>query len=274
VPRAELAAPARGGHHRGMAGRRLLALPAAALMAGVVAWALTGLPGSPAACLPADCDCEAPGPRPIQQPANAWSSLAFAAAGIAVLARSSGRRQGEARPPQASAEGATGFPAQSRRRGFTGSLAAGTLVAAGLAAFLYHAALTAWAARLDGIAVVVLAGALALHGFPRIHRHRLPRLRRAGSQTAEQPSEGDKCTARLAAAVAPWFLLILGGLCWWLGQSGGPWCRPDCLLQAHAAWHVLAAGAIGLWLRAEKTRRSGPQPRPTSSLRAERPDTR
>ena len=254
-----------------MAGRRLLALLAAALVAGAVAWALTGLPGAPASCLPADCDCEAAGPGPIRQPANAWSSLALAAAGIVLLASPAGT--GEARGPEARpgrAEVATG----SRRRASTRSLAAGALVAVGLAAFLYHAGLTAWAARLDGIAVAVLVGTLALHGLAGTRTYGLSRPRRAGAQAAERPGEQRAPAARLVRLLAPCFLLILGGLCWWLGQSGGPWCRPDSLLPAHAAWHLLAAGALGLWLGADKTPGNGPQTRPPSTLRAERPDTR
>ena len=33
-----------------------------------------------------------------------------------------------------------------------------------------------------------------------------------------------------------------------LTRTGAPLCRPDSLLQGHAAWHVLTAGAIALWL--------------------------
>jgi hypothetical protein len=29
------------------------------------------------------------------------------------------------------------------------------------------------------------------------------------------------------------------------GRAGGPLCRPDSVLQAHAAWHVLTATALG-----------------------------
>ncbi|MGH8978237.1 MAG: hypothetical protein ACRDV7_09205, partial [Acidimicrobiia bacterium] len=28
------------------------------------------------------------------------------------------------------------------------------------------------------------------------------------------------------------------------GRTGGPLCRPDSVLQAHAAWHVLTAAAV------------------------------
>ena len=38
-----------------------------------------------------------------------------------------------------------------------------------------------------------------------------------------------------------------------LGRTGGPWCRPDSLLQPHALWHVLTAGA--LWARSRRTAR-------------------
>jgi hypothetical protein len=32
-----------------------------------------------------------------------------------------------------------------------------------------------------------------------------------------------------------------------LTRSGAPLCRPDSLLQGHAAWHVLTATAIAVW---------------------------
>jgi hypothetical protein len=73
-------------------------------------------------------------------------------------------------------------------------------------------------------------------------------------------------------ALVPGLLILLGGVCWQLGQSNGPWCRPGSLLQAHAAWHLLAAAAAGLWLNAE-ARRTGPQVPPPPSLRAGEPDT-
>jgi hypothetical protein len=35
--------------------------------------------------------------------------------------------------------------------------------------------------------------------------------------------------------------LALAGLAFLLGRSTSPWCRPESLLQAHAAWHLLVA---------------------------------
>jgi hypothetical protein len=49
--------------------------------------------------------------------------------------------------------------------------------------------------------------------------------------------------AALAATAA-------GAACWWAGRTTGPWCDPDSLLQAHAAWHLLTAAALGAWGRA------------------------
>lgn len=180
-------------------------------MGAAVAWAFAGLPGSPAPCPVAGCDCEAPRPGPIHQPANAWSSLGLAAAGVMLLGAPSPRHA-------------------------TGYAAAAALAAAGTVAFVFHAGLTAWAARLDGLAVGALVAALAAHGWYRFR--------------AARPYSGG-----WAAVVVPWALLALGALCWALGRSGGPWCRPGSLLQAHAAWHLLAAAGLFLWLRREPPRR-------------------
>jgi hypothetical protein len=46
--------------------------------------------------------------------------------------------------------------------------------------------------------------------------------------------------AALAATAA-------GAACWWLGRTASPWCDPDSPLQPHAAWHLLAAAALGAW---------------------------
>ena len=210
---------------------------ALAVVAGAVAWALAGLPGAPAACPAAGCDCETPGPGPVRQPANAWSSLALAAAGIVSLA-------------------------SARRRLWTGRAAALALVLAGTAAFLFHAGLSAWAARLDGIAAGALVAALALHAWWARHRAACCPLHEAASGAAgSRPGTkaasllprcrggGSRMRGAWAATLLPWLLLAGGGVCWALGRSGGPWCRPGSLLQAHAAWHLLAACAIFLWLR-------------------------
>lgn len=253
--------------------RRLPATIALALTGGAIVWALTGLPGAPAACPAAGCDCEAAGKGSLKQPANAWSSLALAAAGIALL-MAFPTAAGEARPAPAGRGGGSRGPTIHR------ACAAYALVVTGIVAFLFHAGLTAWAARLDGIAVGILIAALAVHrwwpraatsGFSPPVVGEMPAGQRGGHNTVashgppdfvlpppgeEGWSGGHGVERRTAAALVPasaqallpWLLLAVGGLCWLLGRSGGPWCRPGSLLQAHAAWHLLAATALLLWL--------------------------
>ena len=210
--------------------RALLVASALALTGGAVAWALTGLPGPPAACPAEGCDCEAAGSGTIRQPANAWSSLGLVTAGIALLAAS-----------------------PIGRGDWSGPAAAGALTFAGLAAFLFHAGLTAWAARLDGIAAGILVAALVVH--------------RGRRWVRERASPGSSAGAKAALAILlPWLLLALGVACWALGRSGGPWCLPGSLLQAHAAWHLLAAGAVFLWLRSGHPGGGGASPIPPRPL--------
>ena len=169
--------------------------------------------------------------------------------------------------------------APTRQNGWTGRAAGGALVLSGTAALLFHAGLTAWAARLDGIAVGALIAALALHAWWARHRvWRCPLREAAPGATGSRPdsdtaSRLPRCRGGLsrvrgpwAAALLPWLLLASGGACWALGRSGGPWCRPDSLLQAHAAWHLLAAGAIFIWLQRGHPGDGGASPIPPRPL--------
>lgn len=56
----------------------------------------------------------------------------------------------------------------------------------------------------------------------------------------------------------PGALLVGGALLGRLGRTGGRWCCPHSPLQAHAAWHVLAAAAVTL---AGRTMVGQPRPR-------------
>ena len=38
--------------------------------------------------------------------------------------------------------------------------------------------------------------------------------------------------------------LVLGVIINGLSRTGGPLCRPESLLQGHAAWHVLSAASL------------------------------
>jgi hypothetical protein len=199
---------------------------ALALVAGAIVWALSGLPGGRVE----GGDCEQPGGGPIAQPANAWSALALCVVGAGFLLTVPAARGRRLRRGAGSTTPATGGAL------LADEAAAAALVLAGTGSFLFHAGLTAWSARLDGIlvAVVVMAMAVARWG---------PRRRRTG----HGPGSRQRTLTLLSACA-----LTAGAVCWALGRTGGPWCRPQSLLQAHAAWHLLAGAAAGLWLAASR----------------------
>lgn len=220
-------------------------VPAAAVLGLVVAAAI-GLPGSDAACVAeAACDCEALGPGPIRQSANAWSALTLVGAGLWVVGTAVGRRAGWDR-------------------------ALGTaVVASGSAAFAAHASVTAWAYRLDGAAIVALMALLTVHEWrPATHPAAALGAGAAlavaaaaigapgtnavsvllgASVVAAQPARGNH--RDLEWAIGAGALLAGGALIRALADSGGPWCAPESLLQGHAAWHLVAAAATLLLVR-------------------------
>ncbi|WP_029135257.1 hypothetical protein [Nakamurella lactea] len=51
----------------------------------------------------------------------------------------------------------------------------------------------------------------------------------------------------LRRRIAPLAMLGAGAVLNRLSRTGGPWHRPDALLQGHAAWHLLSATALAVW---------------------------
>jgi hypothetical protein len=47
-----------------------------------------------------------------------------------------------------------------------------------------------------------------------------------------------------------------------LTRTGAPLCRPESVLQGHAAWHILTASAIALWLARDAAPGGGPMDAP------------
>jgi hypothetical protein len=205
--------------------RRILL--AAAVTAAVIAWSLTGIGGAPAECLPA-CDCQPLSTGAIRQPAAAWSALVIVAAGAWVLLQ----------------------------RGRLAAPAGWGIVAAGLAAFLAHTSVTAWAYDLDGAAVVLAAWLFAAGA-----------VRPAFAPVAAVPAaaafwSGPPASAWLAAAGAAVFLaasrsksrlllpsaVVLGAglVARALGDDGGALCRGEFGWTGHVVWHLAAAAGLAL----------------------------
>lgn len=212
----------------------------------------------------ATSDCERCRPGLVTQPANTVSSLAYVAAGAAVLVEA--RRLPATAHPGAAAVGwslvavGAGSVAYHGPGGGVGRWLhdASLLAMTGLVALSdVHAARGTSPSQGQVAAVAALAGVAA---HPRasgaaqaataasalgaeIHRN-LP-----GGATDRQTRQTRQDRRGGAVAAA----LFASGLALHVaGRTGRPLCRPDSLLQAHAAWHVLSAAA--LWLRTRPSR--------------------
>ncbi|WP_347351541.1 ceramidase domain-containing protein [Intrasporangium sp.] len=204
-----------------------------------------------ATCLPTGCFCEAIHTSGLAQPVNAWSSLAFVVAAAVVLLP-------------------TGAPAHRER--VLRILLGIALVAVGGASFGFHATLTRVTEFLDtwmmaGLAIVVLGGAAVRRGFMRPRVAVLlglvlfamllrilwtwPATRRVvfGVLLAVAVALELARTRTPIAAFQPqrWLWGALGLLTAayviWLLDVMRIWCDPASLLQGHAVWHVVGAGA-------------------------------
>ncbi|HEX6888278.1 MAG TPA: ceramidase domain-containing protein [Candidatus Nanopelagicales bacterium] len=250
------------------ADRRLMAL--AALVTGLawlgLWWVLVGLEGwadqaRPATCLATHCFCEAVGSRPVLQPADTLSSLAYVAVGTwALLALLRLRALPGARSLAGSAR--LLVPAVAL-----------VLALVGLSSALYHATLTflgqyldvlsmyllgvllltgglvraGWIPRGAGVGLfVVLVGALAVAQawYPESRRVLFGLVLLPGILLELRPGtsglpRGDAGRRTLWTGV---WLLVVAAVLWVLDEARLA-CWPDSPLQGHAAWHVLTAAA-------------------------------
>jgi hypothetical protein len=191
-----------------------------------------------------DFDCERFGTGFLGQPVNTVSSLAFVAAGVAIIARN----------PR--------------------HLVYGSLVALnGAGSVALHGPYPPWADLAHDLPLVALAAYVAmdaaadLRGAPLSAAWWVMPVVVAAPVVAVSPEWGDLVQAGLAvvavalsllrARVRPALrrtiltsmaILGVGALVGTLTRSGAPLCRPDSVFQGHAVWHVLAA--LALWLLA------------------------
>jgi hypothetical protein len=116
------------------------------------------------------------------------------------------------------------------RRDHRGMAVFGLAVAAcGVGSVDYHGPGSPAARLLHDGSLYLVAGVVGLHEVAR-------RVGRAGL-----PPDG-RVTYRIALASA-----AAGAACWWAGRTASPLCDPGSLLQPHAAWHLLGAGALAAW---------------------------
>ncbi|MGE5226957.1 MAG: hypothetical protein ACM3OO_08785 [Planctomycetaceae bacterium] len=196
-------------------------------------------------------DCEAARAGFLGQPSNAMSSLALVAVGAWIAWR--GRRA----------------PSMRLEAGLFGLAVA--LV--GVGSLLLHGPHPAWGPwfhdvaiatglamsvavdlvllgtrrrdALVGVGVVTVLAASTLAAWPDAQRPLYAVL--GGAFGSAEVA----CLRRGLHRTGPWIgaaaLFALGTAAFWAGKDGSPWCRPDSLVQWHAAWHVLQAAALATW---------------------------
>jgi hypothetical protein len=232
----------------------------------------------------ASSDCERCRPGLVTQPANTVSSLAYVVAGAAMLR--SARHSGPSRSTETALAWATiavgvgsvayhgpggtvsryahdaslvamlGFIAWSDAERLAGKrLPAGLAVVPLVAAVGAAPSLSPATQALAGLAAVVAEGARLRQADTGAADGRIDGL---GDRPAEHPDRGSRRTAW--RPWSPWVAgpaLAVGLAAQAFGRTGGPWCRPDSLLQPHALWHVLTA--VALWARSAGTRGGTPE---------------
>lgn len=223
----------------------MVATAALVVLAGL--WVLAdpaALGARPATCLPTGCFCERVAASGSAQPANAWSSLAFLPAALAVAVRA--RRM------------PTGIPERVLSWGLGAAL-----LAVGIGSLALHATLTYAGQLLDlqGMYLVTLVlgvGALARSGrlgpAPALgwtvgavvllaaSQYLLPGTRRwlfavvlAGALVAEVAGRGWSRPLRAS------LLTLAVAYAGWLADDRHVWCAPTSWWQGHALWHLLTA---------------------------------
>lgn len=218
----------------------------------------------PATCFPGACFCEAIRPGTVRQPANAWSSLAFAFVGFLVLGQAAADRRTPRNPPH--------NPLVSRRSFQLIYVVALALIGFGSA--FYHASLTFTGQFFDVFGMYLLATFILTYNVNRLQRlsdhaaialYTTSNVLLAGLLVTVPALRRYLFAALLLAALALEYAirrrstvpmdrrLILGAVAS-LGIAFGIWvlditrtaCSPASLLQGHALWHL--GGALSAWL--------------------------
>lgn len=223
--------------------------------------------GEPNPCVAAGtCYCEAFRPGWIKQPANTWSCLGFVLAGMLVGWRAVHREGGDDSSPNL-----------MRAIGFFPVFYAALVSLIGPCSMFLHASMTRWGGMIDGISMDLHIVFVISYAVMRLTRSDSPRLFALLYGPAMAILISGKIQGWAAreivffllviAAVAfevavmrtrkdltrdrAWLWCSMGGMVvavavWMLSLDDGPLCVPDSLIQGHAVWHLLCAGAAGM----------------------------
>ncbi|HLU30579.1 MAG TPA: hypothetical protein VK088_02375, partial [Acidimicrobiia bacterium] len=167
----------------------------------------------------------------LGQPANSLSTLAFMAAAPLVWRR--GHRH-----------------------------VASALAATGAGSFLFHGPMVPGSEWAHDVSLVWLLVTVGVAGSRWEQAGGWPALGALGVTIAAFPALGDPLGALAGAGAigsvlvrqrtrrswAALVLLGLGALVGRMSATGGPWCRPETLMQGHAFWHLAAAASVILWV--------------------------
>jgi hypothetical protein len=202
-------------------------------------------------------DCEELRPGPLAQPVNALTSLAYLAAGVDLLGR-------EARHPE--------LPHLS-------PLFGALLITNGVGGLAFHGPGSRSAKWLHDVALVGTLAFIAFHDAALLMRtpgrHELTgtilTVIGLGAVFGVRPHGSTAAAAGAGVTAAGLELAVLAtstgrddprlrrarrrsaGLLAaaaavnLLSRTGGPWCRPDALVQGHGVWHLLTAAALRAW---------------------------
>ena len=196
-------------------------------------------------------DCERCRPGPVAQPVNTASSLAYVAAGAALV------RDARRRPRARRSEVALGWATVAVGVGSVAYHGPGGRLGqrthdASLLATLGLLAVADGELLLDGRevppAALGLVGVAAVVGS---HPSRSMEVQAAAGLLAGA-AEVARVLRHPAGEHGPWArraelpTFLVGAAAHLLGRTGGPLCRPDSLAQPHALWHVLTALTLRL----------------------------
>jgi hypothetical protein len=244
-------------------------LAVALAMAGLFALDRGGWPGEPNGCreqMRPNCFCERPRLQGVAQPANTWSNLGFVAAGVGIaLAVDRRRGRGPSTHAARSNPMTEGF--------FHPTLYAIVVALLGPGSMALHATLTRWGGQLDVMSMYLFIAFVSSYGLMRAYSlgrgafvaiYGVQLLVLAWTKFRLPVDSNFVFGAMIAVAIATdrvfairrpdlvvdrrWLLLAAGLFgtafaIWIPSRSAGPLCDPDSLIQGHAIWHLLCAGA-------------------------------